>query len=133
MSSQDLSRRPYPCFEILTRQVPFQSCMGEIVGVTPHEIGRCEWTLLDWRLWVGNKTTSSEPTASLAAPVRTDLVGQRQSESWISSSLHKPFLQPAIDPMPSDKVFTLISTTTTVAGNSVHWQWPQLVYDSIMD
>ena len=50
MSSQDLSRRPYPCFEILTRQVPFQSCMGEIVGLLltksagvngPCSIGGC--------------------------------------------------------------------------------------------
>ena len=130
MSLQDLSCCPYPCFEILTRQVPFQSCMGEIVGLLltksagvngPCLIGSC----------VGKKMISSEPTASLAAPVHTGLVGQRQSEIWISSSPHKPFLQPAIDPMGSDKVFTLISTTTTVAGNSAHWQWPPPVYDSI--
>ena len=71
---------------------------AKLLGLPPREIGRCERTLgqaLDWRLWIGKKTSSSEPT-----PVRTSLVGRTQSESCILSSPHKSFLQPAIDPTP---------------------------------
>ena len=45
-----ISRHPYPCFEILTRQILFQSCMcmGK-VAVTPlREIG-------GWWLWVARR------------------------------------------------------------------------------
>ena len=88
---------------------------AKLLGLPPREIGRCERALgqaLDWRLWVGKKT---EPTAA-AGLARTGLVGRTQSESCISSSPHKPFLQP--DPTPSDKVSPSIPTTTAVAGNS---------------
>ena len=97
---------------------------AKLLGLPPREIGRCERALgqaLDWRLWVGKKTGSDEPTsvaAGLAVPVRTGLVGRTQSESCISLSPHKPFLQPAINPTPSDKVSPSISSTSTVAGIS---------------
>ena len=71
---------------------------AKLLGLPPCEIGRCECALgqaLNWRLWIGKKTSLLEPT-----PVCTSLVGRTQSESCISSSPHKLFLQPAIDLTP---------------------------------
>jgi len=71
---------------------------AKLLGLPPCEISRCECALdqaLDWWLWIGKKTSSLEPT-----PIHTSLVGRTQSESCISSSLHKLFLQSAIDLTP---------------------------------